>query len=138
MNKVTSFRLTSNSDRYSSLNGNVYATKEDAEEAIDELHPTGESVVYVCGEEWLYYESDEDAQADSDNSRAIARLTKIEKEDLRAFSIDDGDGTELAAGLSEYEVERVAQRLADERGEPVWYYRSPAREDEESIQVDPA
>jgi hypothetical protein len=38
------------------------------------------------------------------------------------YNIDDADGTELTAGVSEHEIQAVAQRLANERGESVYYY----------------
>jgi hypothetical protein len=55
------------------------------------------------------------------------------------YNIDSGDGNELCAGLSEQEVARVAQRLANERGESVWYYQggTDGEGEVESIEVSP-
>jgi hypothetical protein len=38
------------------------------------------------------------------------------------YGIDTGDGNQLCAGLSWYDVARTAQRLADDRGEAVYVY----------------
>ena len=38
------------------------------------------------------------------------------------YSIDDGNGNQLTTGLQEHEAHASAQRLADERGEPVYLY----------------
>ena len=38
------------------------------------------------------------------------------------YSIDDGAGNQLTTGLQEHEAHDSAQRLADERGEPVYLY----------------
>jgi hypothetical protein len=55
------------------------------------------------------------------------------------YNIDSGDGNELAAGLSLSDVERVAQRIANERGESVWYYQggTDGEDEVESIEVTP-
>lgn len=38
------------------------------------------------------------------------------------YAVDDGDGNRLTAGLGEHNVRRVAQNLANDRGEPVYFY----------------
>ena len=47
------------------------------------------------------------------------------------YSIDTGDGNQLAAGLPEHTAYRTAQRLADERGEAVTLYAEPVRGESE-------
>ena len=49
------------------------------------------------------------------------------------YSVDDGHGTQLTTGLQEAEAHRVAQRLADERGETVYLY-GPRIEGTEAIE----
>ncbi len=39
-----------------------------------------------------------------------------------SYAIDDGDGTQITAGLAPQTAHRTAQRLADERGESVYLY----------------
>lgn len=41
---------------------------------------------------------------------------------MTTYAIDDDHGNELTTGLQESNVRSVAQRLADERAEPVWTY----------------
>jgi len=38
------------------------------------------------------------------------------------YSIDDGNGNQLTTGLQDHEAHISAQRMADERGEPVYLY----------------
>lgn len=38
------------------------------------------------------------------------------------YCIDTGEGNQLTAGVSGYEILGVAQALADQRGEPVYVY----------------
>jgi hypothetical protein len=38
------------------------------------------------------------------------------------YAIDDAHGTRLVTGLQEHNAERVAQRMANDRGEPVYLY----------------
>jgi glutamate formiminotransferase len=55
------------------------------------------------------------------------------------YAIDDGDGNEIAAGLSEHVARKTAQRIATERGIPVYLYETPveAGEDGESEEFTP-
>ena len=53
------------------------------------------------------------------------------------YSIDTGDGHQLTTGLSEVVARRVAQRMANERGESVFLYASDASPDEPSEEVKP-
>lgn len=54
------------------------------------------------------------------------------------YAVDDGDGNRLAAGLEEHNAQRVAQRLANDRGEPVYFYStSEGDEDMTPIEVKP-
>lgn len=47
---------------------------------------------------------------------------------MNNYAIDTGDGNELTAGLQGHDYARqVAQRLANERGEPVYLYRAGDR-----------
>ncbi len=41
---------------------------------------------------------------------------------MTTYSIDNGRGEQTTAGVSEERVWIVAQRMADERGEPVYVY----------------
>lgn len=41
------------------------------------------------------------------------------------FAIFDGDDNPITDGVQEYEVERMAQRIANDRGETVYYSRHP-------------
>lgn len=52
------------------------------------------------------------------------------------YSIDTGDGNQLAAGLPEHTAYRTAQRLADERGEAVTLYAEPVRGESEDDDCD--
>lgn len=38
------------------------------------------------------------------------------------YAIDDGNGDQITTGLRACEAQRVAQRIADERGDSVWLY----------------
>jgi hypothetical protein len=38
------------------------------------------------------------------------------------YAIDDGDGNELTSGLQPHIARKIAQRLANERGESVYLY----------------
>jgi len=44
------------------------------------------------------------------------------------YSIDDGNGNQLTTGLQEHEAHASAQRMADERGEPVYLYSTECRD----------
>jgi hypothetical protein len=47
---------------------------------------------------------------------------------MGGYAIDTGDGNELTAGLQGYDyARRVAQRIANERGEAVYLYESGDR-----------
>lgn len=46
---------------------------------------------------------------------------------MTTYSIDDGHGNRITAGLSERLAPAVAQRLANERGESVWLYDATDR-----------
>ncbi len=50
------------------------------------------------------------------------------------YSIDDGESNMITGGLQACEVWRVAQEIADERGESVWVYSD---DDEDYIEVMP-
>ena len=63
----------------------------------------------------------------------MARLTK--EITMTNYSIDDGHGNAITAGLSHQAVRAVAQRLANERGAAVLVY---ADDDSESYTVDPS
>jgi hypothetical protein len=54
------------------------------------------------------------------------------------YAVDDGDGDRLTAGVPENRIEAVAQSLANDLGEPVWYYETGEGEkDAEAVRVDP-
>lgn len=54
------------------------------------------------------------------------------------YAVDDGNGNQLTAGLTEHNVRRVAQSLANDRAESVWYYETGEGEEEaESVEVEP-
>lgn len=55
------------------------------------------------------------------------------------YAIDTGEGNELCSGLSASQVRVAAQRAADERGEPVYYYSAGTDGDAPvpSVRVDP-
>lgn len=59
------------------------------------------------------------------------------------YSIDDGNGNQITAGLQEHNATEVAQRIANERGASVWLYPSPVRVDDagefidESVEIVP-
>jgi uncharacterized protein YqeY len=56
----------------------------------------------------------------------------------KTFAIDDGLSNRLTAGLSEQEVQDVAQRMANDRGESVYYYETGENEETaETIEVEP-
>jgi len=46
------------------------------------------------------------------------------------YLIEDGHGNAITDGVAEHEVARMARRLADERGETVYYARHPALDGE--------
>jgi hypothetical protein len=46
------------------------------------------------------------------------------------YAIDTGDGIQITTGLSAHTAHRTAQRIADERGEPVYLYETGTGEDE--------
>lgn len=52
------------------------------------------------------------------------------------YAIDDGHSNQLTCGLSEYEARRVAQRMANDRGESVYLYEDGP--DGEYEEVEPA
>lgn len=52
------------------------------------------------------------------------------------YAIDDGDGNQLTAGLQDHNARKVAQRLADERGESVYLYEIPVRVDNDGDSLD--
>ena len=45
------------------------------------------------------------------------------------YSIDDAFGQQLTTGLASHEVDRVAQRIANDRRETVYVYSSDESED---------
>ena len=49
------------------------------------------------------------------------------------YAIDDGDGNRLTTGLQEHNAEKVAQRMADDLGQPVYLY--PIGEDEADAEI---
>jgi glutamate formiminotransferase len=54
----------------------------------------------------------------------------------RAYAIDDGEGNQITAGLSEYVARTTAQRIATERGISVYLYETPAKLDEDGDAID--
>lgn len=53
------------------------------------------------------------------------------------YSIVDGNGNQLAQDIQgDVPVKRAAQRLANERGESVWYYPIPVQTNDEGESVD--
>lgn len=54
----------------------------------------------------------------------------------KTYAIDDGHSNQLTCGLSEYEARRVAQRMANDRGESVYLYEDGP--DSEYEEVEPA
>lgn len=54
------------------------------------------------------------------------------------YSIDDGDGNQITTGVAPHLVSRMAQRMADERGEAVYYYGSDDEGGADSIEVVPS
>lgn len=55
---------------------------------------------------------------------------------MTTYSIDDGHGNQITAGLQEREARAVATRLANERGESVHLYDA-ADPQAESVEIDP-
>jgi hypothetical protein len=54
------------------------------------------------------------------------------------YAVDDGDGNRLTAGVPENRIGKVAQSLANDRQEPVWYYETgEGEEDAEAVEVKP-
>lgn len=54
------------------------------------------------------------------------------------YAIDDGDGNRLTAGLQEPNAQTVAQRMANERREPVYLYETGENEAEsQSVEYQP-
>ncbi len=55
------------------------------------------------------------------------------------YNIDSADGNELTAGVSEHEIKAMAQRMANERGEAVYYYQggTDGEDEVESVEVLP-
>lgn len=47
------------------------------------------------------------------------------------YAVDDGDGNRLTAGLREHNARVVAQRMANDLGEPVYFYST--REGDEDM-----
>jgi tRNA(Ile2) C34 agmatinyltransferase TiaS len=43
---------------------------------------------------------------------------------MKNYAVDDGIGNRLTAGLQEQIARRVAQRIANERGESVYLYQT--------------
>lgn len=58
------------------------------------------------------------------NGAAEKETTKMNS---TTYAIDDGDGNEITAGLQGHNARQVAQRLANERGEPVYLYKAGDR-----------
>ena len=52
------------------------------------------------------------------------------------YGIDDGDGNAITRGVSEQTIDTVAQEIANERKEPVWYFAEGETE-EPMTRVDP-
>ena len=54
------------------------------------------------------------------------------------WSIDTGDGNQITTGLQpDVHARRVAQRIANERGEPVYLYESGQGEDVVAEEIEP-
>lgn len=54
------------------------------------------------------------------------------------WSIDTGDGNQLTTGLQpEIHARRVAQRMANDRGEPVYLYSNEMGEGEDAEKIEP-
>lgn len=56
------------------------------------------------------------------------------------YGIDTGNGTQITAGVSGYDILRVAQCVANERGETVYVYECyemPADDEDDQIAVEP-
>jgi hypothetical protein len=60
--------------------------------------------------------------------------------DTRPYAIDAGDGHTITTGIQSFDrARRIAQREANERGEAVTLYRTPARDEAElGLVVEPA
>jgi hypothetical protein len=54
------------------------------------------------------------------------------------YTVDDGYGNQLTTGVSEEQIEIVAQDLADMLGHPVYVYCSEDDDDSESRRVRPS
>jgi hypothetical protein len=54
---------------------------------------------------------------------------------MTTYMILDGDGDKNTDGVQQYAVERIAQRIADQRGEAVWVY-GPGDTDATAERVD--
>lgn len=57
-----------------------------------------------------------------------------------SYSIDDGNGNQLCAGLPAHTAREIAQRKADELGEAVWLYKvdgSDTDEERPSVEIQP-
>lgn len=55
---------------------------------------------------------------------------------MTTYMIIDGDGDKITDGVQQYAVERIAQRIADQRGEAVWVY-GPDDTDATAERIDP-
>lgn len=53
------------------------------------------------------------------------------------YMIMDGDGNEITCGVQEHEIDAMAQRIATERGESVWY-SDESDPDDQGKEVAPA
>lgn len=51
------------------------------------------------------------------------------------YGIVDGDGNMITTGVSEGRIHTVAQKLANERGESVWYFQTGDADAEQTTEV---
>lgn len=56
---------------------------------------------------------------------------------MTTYMLVDGDGNQITNGLGEYEANRVAQRIANERGESVWLESICSTDDVEAVEYTP-
>lgn len=57
--------------------------------------------------------------------------------DRTNYAIDDGNGNQITAGLQEHNARKVAQRIANERGEAVFLYPIPSVEGDDAETIEP-